>query len=104
MEQTKRNSHKEDGVLAFHAYQSFLPGEVTAETAHQIGLELAHPMWGDDFEVLVCTHTDKKHFHNHFVINSVSWTTYKRFIDYSAFAYDLVTSGFGSFNTVTMKK
>ena len=32
------------------------------------------------------------------------WTTYKRFIDYSAFAYDLVTSGFGSFNTVTMKK
>ena len=62
MEQTKRNAHKEDGVLAFHAYQSFLPGEVTAETAHQIGLELAHQMWGDDFEVLVCTHTDKKHF------------------------------------------
>ena len=81
MEQTKRNSHKEDGVLAFHAYQSFLPGEVTAETAHQIGLELAHQMWGDDFEVLVCTHTDKKHFHNHFVINSVSWTTYKRFLN-----------------------
>lgn len=46
MEQTKRNAHKEDGVLAFHAYQSFLPGEVTAETAHQIGLELAHQMWG----------------------------------------------------------
>ena len=81
MEQTKRNAHKEDGVLAFHAYQSFLPGEVTAETAHQIGLELAHQMWGDDFEVLVCTHTDKKHFHNHFVINSVSWTTYKRFLN-----------------------
>lgn len=38
-------------------------------------------MWGDDFEVLVCTHTDKKHFHNHFVINSVSWTTYKRFLN-----------------------
>ena len=79
MEQTKRNAHKEDGVLAFHAYQSFLPGEVTAETAHQIGLELAHQMWGDDFEVLVCTHTDKKHFHNHFVINSVSWQRTKDF-------------------------
>lgn len=33
-----------------------------------------------------------------------SWSTNKRYIDYSAFAYDLITSGFGSFNTVTMKK
>lgn len=32
------------------------------------------------------------------------WKTTKRYIDYSAFAYDLATSGFGSFNTVTMKK
>lgn len=32
------------------------------------------------------------------------WETTKRYIDYSAFAYDLATSGFGSFNTVTMKK
>ena len=86
---TKKAAQKEDGVLAFHCYQSFSPGEVTAETAHAIGVELAKRMWGNDFEVLVTTHLDKKHFHNHFVVNSVSWTTHKRFlnkhIDYDKF-------------------
>lgn len=81
MIQTKKSAHKEDGVLAFHGYQSFQYGEVTPETAHQIGVELAEQMWGDDFEVIVSTHLDKGHFHNHFVINSVSWTTRKRFLN-----------------------
>lgn len=31
------------------------------------------------------------------------WSTNKKYIDYSAFAYNLITSGFGSFNTITMK-
>ncbi len=86
---TKKAAHKEDGVLAYHCYQSFRPGEVTPETAHKIGIELAKRMWGNDFEVLVTTHLDRKHFHNHFVVNSVSWTTHKRFlnkhIDYDRF-------------------
>ena len=30
-------------------------------------------MWGNRFEVVVSTHLDKEHLHNHFVINSVSW-------------------------------
>lgn len=89
MLQTKANAHKEDGVLAFHCYQSFNYGEVTPEIAHQIGTELAEEMWGDDFEVIVSTHLDKGHFHNHFVVNSVSWTTKKRFLnkhkDYAKF-------------------
>ncbi|WP_368390372.1 relaxase/mobilization nuclease domain-containing protein [Thomasclavelia ramosa] len=78
---TKKAAHKEDGVLAFHCYQSFREGEVTPEIAHAIGVELAQKMWGNDFEVLVTTHLDKKHFHNHFVVNSVSWTTHKRFLN-----------------------
>lgn len=81
MVQTKKSAHKEDGVLAFHGYQSFQYGEVTPTTAHQIGVELAQQMWGDDFEVIVSTHLDKGHFHNHFVVNSVSWTTRKRFLN-----------------------
>lgn len=89
MTNTKKAAHKEEGVLAFHCYQSFKPGEITPETAHQIGIELAKRMWGDDFEVVVSTHLDKKHFHNHFVVNSVSWTTRKRFLnkhkDYAKF-------------------
>ena len=81
MIQTKKAAHKEDSVLAFHGYQSFVFGEVTAEIAHAIGVELAQKMWGDEFEVLVTTHLDKEHYHNHFVVNSVSWATHKRFLN-----------------------
>lgn len=31
------------------------------------------------------------------------WKSVRRFIDYYAFAYDLITSGFGSFNTIRIK-
>ena len=31
---TKRQYHKEGGILGFHGYQSFAPGEVTPEQAH----------------------------------------------------------------------
>ena len=81
MQTTKKGWNKEDGILAFHAIQSFAPGEVNAETAHQCGLELANAMWGDRFEVLVSTHLDKAHYHNHFVINSVSFVDGKRYYD-----------------------
>lgn len=78
---TKKQYHKEDSILAFHAYQAFAPSEVTAETAHQIGVELAKQMWGERFEVVVSTHIDKKHFHNHFVLNSVSFKDGLRYYD-----------------------
>ena len=75
---TKTHYHKKGGILLWHGYQSFKPGEVTPEEAHKIGLELAQKLWGDDYEVLVCTHLDTAHIHNHFVINSVSWRTGKK--------------------------
>ncbi|WP_416325899.1 relaxase/mobilization nuclease domain-containing protein [[Eubacterium] hominis] len=78
---TKKAYHKTDGILAYHAYQSFAPGEVDAETAHKIGIELAQAMWGDRFEVLVSTHLDKAHYHNHFVINSVSFKDGLKYYD-----------------------
>lgn len=31
------------------------------------------------------------------------WDSTRRYIDYEAFASDLITSGFGSFNTIRMK-
>ena len=81
MQITKAAFNKTDGIIAFHGYQSFVPGEVTAETAHQIGIELAQVMWGNRFEVLVSTHLDKAHYHNHFVINSVSFVDGKKYYD-----------------------
>ena len=50
-----------------------------AETAHEIGVRLAEELWGGRFEVVVATHCNTGHYHNHFVINSVSWADGKKF-------------------------
>lgn len=74
MVMVKQQYGKMDKILAYHGYQSFLPGEVTADQAHEIGIELAKRLWGDKYQVLVTTHLDKDHLHNHFCLNSVSFT------------------------------
>ncbi len=66
-------------VLAYHAYQSFAEGEVSAETAHEIGVKLAQELWGEKFQVLVATHLNTGKFHNHFVLCSTSFIDGKRF-------------------------
>ena len=71
MKDTKDYYHKNDGILGFHAYQSFKEGEVTPEIAHEIGVKLAKEMF-NDYEVVVATHLNTNHIHNHFIINSVS--------------------------------
>ncbi len=63
MAATKRSFGKESGILAFHAIQAFMLGEITPEKAHEIGVNLANKLWGNHFEVIVATHTDKKHIH-----------------------------------------
>lgn len=78
---TKKKYGKMDGIIAFHACQSFAPGEVTADIAHEIGIKLAKEMWGDRFEVIVATHLDKSHIHNHYVLNSVSFKDGYRYYD-----------------------
>ena len=73
MMKTKLLEKKQDGVMAYHGYQSFAEGEVTPEIAHEIGKRLAEELWGK-YEVVVATHVDKtSHIHNHFVINTVSF-------------------------------
>jgi len=69
----KKQFNKEDGIVAYHGYQSFDEGEVTPELAHAIGLEFAQRVWGEDYQVVVATHLNTKHIHNHFVVNSVSF-------------------------------
>ena len=81
MNKTKRRFGKEGGIVAFHGYQSFLPGEVTPEQAHLIGLELAQRLWGERFEVVVSTHLNTGVVHNHFVLNSVSCMDGLRYCD-----------------------
>ena len=78
---TKKRFQKTDGILAYHSYQSFKEGEVTPEIAHEIGVKLADEMWGDRFEVVVSTHLNTNHIHNHFVLNSVSFLDGKKYYD-----------------------
>ena len=73
MAETKKRWRKTGGVLGYHFIQSFAPGEVTPEQAHEIGLEFARRMFGERYEVVIGTHLDKAHLHNHIVINSVSF-------------------------------
>ncbi len=81
----KKRYGKEDGIVAFHGYQSFAEGEVTPDLAHEIGVRLAEELWGEHFQVLVATHLDKaNHIHNHFVLNSVSFLDGKRYNDCTA--------------------
>lgn len=77
----KKQFNKEGGIVAYHAYQSFAPGEATPEIAHEIGVELARRLWGDNFQVIVATHLNTKCLHNHFVLNSVSFVDGKRYHD-----------------------
>lgn len=74
MRKTKEKFGKTGGVLGYHFIQSFAPGEVTPEQAHEIGCEFARRLFGNDYEVVIGTHLDKAHPHNHIVVNSVSRT------------------------------
>lgn len=81
MMDTKQIWKKKDGILGYHAFQSFKKGELTPDQAHLIGLKLAEEMWGDRFEIIVTTHINTNHIHNHFVINSVSFKDGKKYHD-----------------------
>lgn len=70
---TKKAFHKEDGRLGYHIIQSFNGNEVSPEKCNKIGIELAEALWGDKYQVVVCTHTNKDNVHNHIVLNSVSF-------------------------------
>ena len=78
MDQIKKIYNKERGVRGYHIIQSFLPGEVDAELAHEIGVQMAKELWGDRFQIYVGTHVDRNHIHNHIFVNSVSYRDGKK--------------------------
>lgn len=86
---TKRRYGKTGGNVAYHGYQSFQTGEVTPEEAHKIGLETARRMWGSDYEIVVTTHLNTDNLHNHFVVNSVSFKTGRKFENHISDHYRL---------------
>ncbi len=62
-------------VKAIHYIQSFDPEDnITPEEAHRIAKAFARKTFGDDCQVVIATHIDKGHLHNHFIVNSYSIT------------------------------
>ena len=70
---TKNQYRKANGVFFKQYVQSFKPNTATPEPIHQIGIETAK--FFDGFEVVIATHIDRDHWHNHFVVNSVNCET-----------------------------
>jgi len=71
---TKRQYNKEKGVFFYQYVQSFKPNEkATPDEIHQMGEELAKYFKG--YEVLIATHINRDHWHNHLIVNSVSCET-----------------------------
>ena len=71
-----RKAYDQDkGVIAHHYFQSFQKDDdLTPEQAHQIGVQLAQKMF-PNYQVVVATHTDKEHLHNHIIVNSCNIIT-----------------------------
>ena len=59
--------HEPDGVRFYHFVQSFKIGEnISPQETNEIGMELAKIF--ENREVIVATHIDKDHLHNHIVV------------------------------------
>lgn len=74
-ENLRQAFNQDKGVIAHHYYQSFQKDDnVTPEQAHQIGVALAKKMF-PNFQVVIATHTDREHLHNHIIVNSCNMIT-----------------------------
>lgn len=62
-------------VKAIHYIQSFDPKEnITPEEAHRVAKAFARKTFGDDCQIVIATHKDKSHIHNHLILNAYSLT------------------------------
>lgn len=72
MTTTKQHFKKTSGRQFYHFVQSFSElDDLTPQEANAIGLELAQKAF-PGYEVVIATHIDTSHIHNHLVVNSVS--------------------------------
>lgn len=80
MKATKEQWEKTEGRQYTHLVQSFNPEDnLTPEQAHKIGKEfIENSEKFKGHEVVIATHTDKGHIHNHFIINSVNFENGKK--------------------------
>lgn len=72
---------QDKGIIASHICQSFSPEDkITPEIAHEIGKQMIERCF-PDYQVVLATHQDREHIHNHFIINSVNLIDGKMFYE-----------------------
>ena len=84
-----KSKSKSTSVPAYHLIQSFAPGEVTFEEAHNIGLEFAKNLLEDKRAYVLATHVDRNHVHNHIIFCSTDFVDNHRFNDNRAAYYNI---------------
>ena len=65
--------------LAFHLIQSFEPGEVDYQKAHEIGRQLADAVTKGQHEYVLTTHIDKGHVHNHIIFCAANFVDHRKY-------------------------
>ena len=65
--------------LAHHLIQSFEPGEVDYQKAHEIGKQLADAVTKGQYEYVLTTHIDKGHVHNHIIFCAVNFVDHHKY-------------------------
>ena len=86
--QTGRNQGKHD-VIGYQIWQSFKPGEVTAQQALDLGYELAMRWTRGKHQFIVAAHINTDNPHTHIFFNSVTLDHDRKFQDFKRSAIAL---------------
>lgn len=78
MQRTREKFSKTDNTQMFHIIQSFAPGEITPQEALELAQAFAQEHL-EDYQVVIGTHCDHAHIHNHIVFNAVSFVDGKKY-------------------------
>ena len=73
--------------IRIHSYIQSFDEPVSPETAHKIGVELAKRVFGENRPVIVSTHGNTDHVHNHFAVcpydlDGIHWYANKKTLDF----------------------
>lgn len=78
----KRHFNKVSGKMYKHYIQSYEPGTITKEKAHEIGVKFVEENFlSKGFRAYVVTHADKEHIHNHIILDNVNFNSGLKYIE-----------------------
>lgn len=79
IKQNKEKWHKTEGRQIYHEVISFPEGTITPEEAAEFGREYGYTTYGTKYHWMFAVHIDKNCIHIHFVVDSVSVETGKKY-------------------------